>query len=47
VDKKLWNEEKGKWNNTLIPLSQPFHQREGQGFISPFRQLLEELNKIE
>jgi tRNA-2-methylthio-N6-dimethylallyladenosine synthase len=33
VDKKFWNEEKGKWNDWL-----------GK---SPFRQLLDELNKIE
>ncbi len=33
VDKRLWNEEKSKWNDWLKK--------------SPFRQLLEELNKIE
>lgn len=33
VDKKLWNEEKGKWNEWI--------------WKSPFRQLLEELDKIE
>lgn len=33
VDKKFWNEEKGKWNEWL--------------WKSPFRQLLEELDKIE
>ena len=33
VDKKYWNEEKGKWNDWL--------------WKSPFRELLEELNKIE
>lgn len=33
MDRKLWNEEKGKWNEGL--------------WKSPFRQLLEELNKIE
>jgi len=33
VDKKFWNEEKGKWNDWL--------------WKSPFRELLEELNKID
>lgn len=33
VDRKFWNEEKGKWNEWL--------------WKSPFRQLLEELDKIE
>lgn len=33
IDRKFWNEEKGKWNEWL--------------WKSPFRELLEELNKIE
>lgn len=51
IDKKFWNEEKGKWRPPLNPLL----TKEGKdsdiesrgGFKSPFRQLLEELDKIE
>jgi len=43
VDKKLWNEEKWKWG----PLSVSPKGREVAQFKTPFRQLLEELDKIE
>jgi hypothetical protein len=33
LDKKFWDEEKGKWINT-------------KKIISPFRELLNEINKI-
>jgi len=42
VDKKYWNKEKSKWENPLAPLSGG-----KQNFKTPFRQLLEELDKIE
>ncbi len=45
LDKKFWNEEKGKWNN---PLSNFSSNRERiENFISPFRQVLNEINKID
>ncbi len=55
LDKKYWNEEKGKWNiDKSLPLhsvtSTPFEKGRWTNeniFKSPFRQLLEELNKIE
>ncbi|MDP2090864.1 MAG: MiaB/RimO family radical SAM methylthiotransferase [Candidatus Gracilibacteria bacterium] len=56
VDRKYWNEEKGKWN--IKPLScpqdtpsakfpSPYQEKEATCFKSPFRQLLDEINKIE
>ena len=48
IDKKFWNEEKGKWN-TKIPLSWiliPWQEKEATIFKSPFRELLEELNRL-
>jgi len=41
VDKKFWNKEKGKWKKPLAPLSG------GTNFKTPFRELLEELDKID
>jgi tRNA-2-methylthio-N6-dimethylallyladenosine synthase len=50
IEPKYWNEEKGKWdvkesNSLLNPL--PFQGKGATRFKSPFRQLLEEINKIE
>lgn len=61
IDKKYWNEEKGKWRiensspyqggvrggNENIPPHTPPYQGGENSFVSPFRQLLNELNKID
>ncbi len=44
VEKKLWNEEKSKWNT---PHPSPLLWEEREQFCSPFRSLLNEINKIE
>lgn len=49
IDSKFWNEEKGKWN-TKSPhpwIPSPLGEKEATIFKSPFRKLLEEINKIE
>lgn len=43
VDKKFWNEKKGKWDNQITDDK----NTNLSSFKSPFRQLLEELDKIE
>ncbi len=43
IDKKYWNEEKGKWS----PHSFSPKGREVKQFKTPFRELLEQLDKIE
>ncbi len=51
VDRKYWNEEKGKWNEILNPPLTPPLNKGGENdlnrFKSPFRQLLDEINNIE
>ncbi|MDD3646215.1 MAG: MiaB/RimO family radical SAM methylthiotransferase [Candidatus Gracilibacteria bacterium] len=61
IDRKYWNEEKGKWNTNNSKLQITNYEKDNSnnnnirngkfaiedGFKSPFRQLLEELDKIE
>ncbi len=43
VNKRLWNEKKGRWES---PLSISLQGREETQFISPFRELLDNINTI-
>ncbi len=50
ANKKFWNEEKSKWGpppNPLLSKEGEWNEVKGGGFKTPFRELLEKINKIE